>query len=210
MEENNNILRAKHHFFIYPFFQRYTKYKIRKGFLSVSIEGEFTDKNKAIMLIGNHISWWDGFWAMYINLRLFKRRFHFMMREDQLLKHHFFNLTGGFSISSRPRNIIESINYSSTILDNKENILLIYPQGEINSIYQSNFQFKRGIEKIIKDKDIQLVFSANLIDYFSHPKPSLFIYIQDYKGDFTHKSIEEEYNKFYAKSLQYQIHRQND
>ena len=133
-----------------------------------------------------------------------------MMREDQLLKHHFFNLTGGFSISSRPRNIIESINYSSTILDNKENILLIYPQGEINSIYQSNFQFKRGIEKIIKDKDIQLVFSANLIDYFSQPKPSLFIYIQDYKGDFTHKSIEEEYNKFYAKSLQYQIHRQND
>lgn len=211
MEENNHhILKAKHHFFIYPFFQFYTKMMIKKKFESISIEGTFQDNGKSVMLIGNHISWWDGFWAMYINLKLFKKKFHFMMQEDQLIRYKFFNYTGGFSINNKPRNIVESIDYSSSLLNDKDNLLLIYPQGKINSIYQSNFQFRRGIEKIIKDKDIQLIFSANLIDYFSKPKPSVFIYIHEYKGDYTHKSIQEAYNEFYLNSFQYQTHRKYD
>ena len=100
MKENTYILRAKHNFFIYPFFQYYTKMMIKKKFESISIEGEFKDSGKPLMLIGNHISWWDGFWAMYINLKLFKRKFHFMMQEDQLLRYKFFNYTGGFSINN--------------------------------------------------------------------------------------------------------------
>ena len=125
MKENTYILRAKHNFFIYPFFQYYTKMMIKKKFESISIEGEFKDSGKPLMLIGNHISWWDGFWAMYINLKLFKRKFHFMMQEDQLLRYKFFNYTGGFSINNKPRNIIESIDYSSNLLNDKNNLLLI-------------------------------------------------------------------------------------
>ncbi|MDD3286874.1 MAG: hypothetical protein PHI14_05200, partial [Bacteroidales bacterium] len=103
---------------------------------------------------------------------------------------------------------IDSINYSSSILEDKNNLLVIYPQGEINSIYQSNFIFKRGIEKIINQKEITLLFSANLIDYFSNPKPSLFIYLEEFNGEFDLKDIEEAYNLFYMNSTQKQKNRE--
>lgn len=203
-----NFLKAKHNFFIYPFFQFYTKIMIRRKFHSVIIEKKDIDTRKPILLISNHISWWDGFWAMYINLTLFKKKFYFMMHEKQLLEYKFFNQTGGFSINNQYRHIIDSINYSSSILENKNNLLVIYPQGEINSIYQSEYVFKRGIEKIINQKDISLVFSANLIDYFSNQKPSIFIYLEEYQGDCNLKEIEKAYNEFYKDSIQKQIHRE--
>lgn len=203
-----NFLKAKHNFFIYPFFQFYTKIKIRRKFHSVIIEKKDIDTSKPILLISNHISWWDGFWAMYLNLTLFKKKFYFMMHEKQLLEYKFFNQTGGFSINNKYRHIIDSINYSSSILEDKNNLLVIYPQGEINSIYQSEFIFKRGIEKIIKEKKISLIFSANLIDYFSNPKPSVFIYLEQYQGDYNLKDIEKAYNNFYKSSTEKQIHRE--
>lgn len=201
------LLKAKHNFFIYPFFQYYTKRMIRKKFHTIIVEKRDIDISKPILLISNHISWWDGFWAMYINLTLFKKKFYFMMHEKQLLEYKFFNQTGGFSINNQYRHIIDSINYSSSILEDKNNLLVIYPQGEINSIYQSNFIFKRGIEKIIKQKYITLLFSANLIDYFSNSKPSVFIYLEEYHGDYNLRDIENAYNDFYKSSIEKQTHR---
>ena len=206
--QKGNLLKAKHNFLIYPFFQFYTKVIIKRKFHSVIIEKKDIDTSKPILLISNHVSWWDGFWAMYINLNLLKKKFYFMMHETQLLEYKFFNQTGGFSISNQYRHIIDSINYSSSILEDKNNLLVIYPQGEINSIYQSNFIFKRGIEKIINQKDITLLFSANLIDYFSNSKPSLFTYLEEYNGESNLKDIEEAYNVFYMNSTQKQINRE--
>ncbi len=193
------MIKAKHHFFIYPFFQYYTLYLLRKKFHSVRVIGEFFDENKPILLIANHVSWWDGFWAMFLNLNRLKRKFYFMMQENQLLKFRFFNKTGAFSVNKNSREIIQSINYASVILEDKRNMLLIYPQGKIQSIYEHKFNFEKGIERILKEKNgkVQLVFSVNLIDYFSQPKPSLYIYIETYSGQFTRNNIEFSYNEFY-------------
>ena len=60
------MLRSKHHFFIYPFFQHYTRWLLKRHFRAVTIEGSFADQGKPVLLIGNHIGWWDGFWAMYL------------------------------------------------------------------------------------------------------------------------------------------------
>ncbi len=85
------IYKATHHQVIYPFFQMYTRWKIWRNFHGVIITGEYHEKDLPILLITNHISWWDGFWADYINMKLFHRKFYFMMLEEQLLKHMFFN-----------------------------------------------------------------------------------------------------------------------
>jgi len=64
------MLRSKHHFFIYPFFQHYTRWLLKRHFRRVTIEGSFDDQGKPLLLIGNHIGWWDGFWAMYLKLKV--------------------------------------------------------------------------------------------------------------------------------------------
>ena len=197
------MLRSKHHFFIYPFFQRYTLWLLYRHFHNVTVEGSFSDSGKPVVLIGNHIGWWDGFWGMYLKLKIVKRKFHFMMQEDQLLRYRFFNYTGGFSIKRNSRQVIESLQYAASLLDNPNNMVLMYPQGKLQSLYSDSFIFEKGIERIIKGRDgeVQLLMSVNMIDYLAHPKPSLYIYIREYNGAFLLGELEEAYNNFYADCL---------
>jgi 1-acyl-sn-glycerol-3-phosphate acyltransferase len=128
------------------------------------------------------MSWWDGFWVMYLNLKLLHRRFHFMMLEEQLGKRLFLNKSGGFSIRKGSRSIVETLNYTVELLNDKRNLVLMFPQGEIQSLQTRKFIFEKGIDHIVKrtgDK-IQIIFILNLVEYYSNPKPTLFIHLAEY------------------------------
>lgn len=195
------ILKAKHHWFIHPFFKWYAVWKTERHFKPVELIGEFTDRNLPIILLANHISWWDGFWAMYLNLKILRRKFHFMMLESQLRKYWFFNYTGGYSINKQSKSLVESLQYTAGLIERHENMVLVFPQGELESIHLQTFSFEKGIERILKNKQgkLQLVFMANLTDYFSKPKEGLYIYFTEYASDdFSLSGIESAYNRFYA------------
>ena len=201
------MLKSRHHFIVYPFFQHYTRYLLRTRYHSVSIENHFADNGNPVLLIGNHVGWWDGFWAMYVNLKVLKRKFHFMMLEEQLLKYRFFNYTGAFSVNKGSRSVVESIRYASDLLNDSKNMLLMYPQGRLHSMYEHHFSFEQGINRILKNREgkVQVVFSANLVDCFTEPKPSLSIYTENYEGAFTREALEQAYNEFYMKCLEKQF-----
>ena len=201
------MLKSRHHFIVYPFFQHYTRYLLRTRYHSVSIENHFADNGNPVLLIGNHVGWWDGFWAMYVNLKVLKRKFHFMMLEEQLLKYRFFNYTGAFSVNKGSRSVVESIRYASDLLNDSKNMLLMYPQGRLHSMYEHHFSFEQGINRILKNREgkVQVVFSANLVDCFTEPKPSLSIYTENYEGAFTREGLEKAYNEFYMKCLEKQF-----
>ncbi len=194
------MLKAKHHIIINPFFKYYTLWKIRRNFNQVFTNGGFHDKNLPLLVISNHMSWWDGFWINYLNTKIFKRKFHFMMLEKQLRKHWFFQYAGGFSIKKNSRSVVETINYTARLLTDKNNMVLIFPQGKIESLYTDKFNFEKGLEVILQktEQKAQVLFVANLIDYYSKPHPSLFVYMEDYKsGDYDLKAMQDSYNDFY-------------
>jgi len=198
------VLKARHHFFIYPFFKWYAGWIIRRHFGLVELKKEFDDQGLPVLLLANHVSWWDGFFAMHLNVKVLKRKFYFMMLEEQLKKFSFFNQTGGYSIRKKSRETIESINYTAELLRERGNMVLLFPQGKIESIYKTSFQFESGIGHVIKkaECDIHILFMANLIDYFSDRKPGLYIYIIEYKGNkFDVKSIQDAYNLFYNQCI---------
>lgn len=201
------ILKAKHNFFLDSFFRFYVIWKMKKSFHAFTIEKNIEDKGLPILLICNHMSWWDGIWALQINQSIFHRKYHFMMLEEQLRKNWFFNYTGGYSIAKKSKSIIETLNYTAELLSDSKNMVLIFPQGEIESIYNLNFIFEKGIEKILKrtKNEVQVVFLANLIDYQSNVKPSLFAYMNDYTGSLEIEEIENQYNLFYKKCVANQI-----
>ncbi len=199
------IVRARHNFFIYSFFKLYTVLKIRRNFQDVSINGEFHDRGLPVLLISNHISWWDGFWAVYLNRKVFKRKFfYFMMLEEQLKKNRFLSYTGGFSIKKKSKSIIESLNYTAGLLEDNRNIVIIFPQGEIQSLYNSSINFDKGLEFILKKLtgEVHIIFLASLVDYFSGQKPGLYMYFSEYSEKDLHVSvIEKEYGLFYARCI---------
>jgi 1-acyl-sn-glycerol-3-phosphate acyltransferase len=202
------ILKAKHHYFIYNFFQLYGIYLIKKKFHSVNFNGKIRDEKLPVIVLSNHISWWDGFWIMYFNRKILKRKFYFMMLEDQLRKHWYFNYCGGFSVNKNSKSLIESLKYCIDLLEHTDNMVLLFPQGEIKSMHMQNIEFQKGIEYILHNcsNNIQILFIANIIDYFSNPKPTLNIYFEEYtEKAFEIKNLEEAYNKFYLKSINTQI-----
>lgn len=201
------ILRAKHNFIVYPFFKGYALWLIKRKFHQANIIGHFNDHKLPVLLIANHMSWWDGFWAMFLNLKILKRKFYFMMLEEQLRKFWFFNYTGGFSVNKKARSMIETLNYTAELLCDYGNMVLIFPQGEIQSMHLQSFQFEKGIQHILRGKEekVQILFMANLVDYFSTPKPIINIYIQNYLDlSFNIADIQNCYNEFYNRCVEKQ------
>jgi len=179
---------------------------MRRSFHSVQLKGDFTDRGLPVLLICNHMSWWDGIWAFHFNREVLHRKFHFMMLEEQLRKNWFFKYTGGFSVTKKSKSIIETIYYTAELLQNPENSVLMFPQGEIQSMHLHQFHFENGIGKILgKTSDpFQIVMLANLVDYFSDVKPNVAIYFEEFSGKPVKNEIEKAYNDFYGKCIRLQ------
>ncbi|MBN2639697.1 MAG: lysophospholipid acyltransferase family protein [Bacteroidales bacterium] len=200
-------MKAKHHFIIYPFFKRYALHIVKRHFGRVQIHATLESEDYPVLLIANHISWWDGFWLMVLNLKVLHKKFHFMMLEEQLRKHWYFNYAGGFSVSKNSRSIVESLDYASGLLKNKDNLVIVFPQGRINSLYNQHFSFEKGIERIVSKNHgkLKVIMVANLVDYFSSAKPLLSIYAKE-MNDITGgiESLQKSYQNFYNDCIQQQ------
>ena len=178
------MIRARHNFFVYNFFKIYNKINIRRNFNEVKVIGDVDVANHSVLIIANHVSWWDGFWVLHLCMNVLYKKFHFMMLENELKKRPLFSLSGGFSIAKGAKSIVESLNYSSELLKDKGNLVLMFPQGKLHSIYNNEFKFEKGVERIIeKSPQSKLIFMATFIEYFDHPKPDLYIYLVEQNAD---------------------------
>ena len=122
-----------------------------------------------------------------------------MMLEKELRKRWLFSLSGGFSIAHQSKSIIESLNYAGELLKSPKNLVLMFPQGKMHSVYSDEIQFEKGIEYIIKKSGnhLKVVYLVSLIEYFDHPKPDLYLHISESNTkSFDYKNLESDYNSF--------------
>ncbi|MDD4755336.1 MAG: lysophospholipid acyltransferase family protein [Prolixibacteraceae bacterium] len=197
------MIKATHHFFLYPFFEWYGQFLMKLHFSNIRITGNFTRGDLPVLVISNHFSWWDGFFISTLNRTTFHKKFHVMMLEEQLLKHWYFRHTGGYSIKTNSKSCIESLRYTTELLKKPENMITFFPQGRFESVYTQPLNFRKGIEWVLKhlNNDIQVIFTANLVEYFSSAKPELYIYFKEYayqNKDIT--ALQQDYNHFYKES----------
>lgn len=197
------ILKAKHHIFLFPIMSAYVLNKLRRTFHSIEIKGDKIDNGLPILMICNHISWWDGIWAFNLNHKLFKRKFYFMMKDEQLQKNWFLGQAGGYSISTGSKSITESLGYTAELLTDNNNIVLMFPQGEIYSMHHYEIDFQKGLEYILKKvkNKIQICFLANVLDYHTHIKPTVYSFVYDYQGSKTLSVLQTSYNIFYKQCI---------
>lgn len=160
------------------------------------------------MVVGNHFSWWDGFFIYYLNRHYFHRKLYVMMLEEQLRPRMFLSRIGAFSIQPGSKSVVESLAYTVEQCKHPDNLVALFPQGEIESAYTSHFRFEKGLRFILNRSasQLQLVFVASLVDYYSHPKPSLTIAMEEYVdwGTPEIETVEEAYNDFFQRAVQRQ------
>ena len=166
------------------------------------VNSSFIPDNRSILLIQNHFSWWDGFFAWFINKNLLKKKFHLLMLEKELSKRKFFSRVGAYSIRKNSKEILQSIEFTSKILENHGNVVVVFPQGKLGSQHHWNIVFEKGIERIMKkSENTCLLFVVCLTDYYAHRKPTVTFHLKEYIGEMSIKLIEEEYNLFLKQSI---------
>ena len=196
------MIRAEHSRFHIWISVVYTKIALILFFRNVRFIGEVkTDNNLAILMIANHFSWWDGFFQLQLNLKFFKKKYHFMMLEKQMRKDSILRKIGASSIEKGSRSILDSLKYVVEVIQNPENLFLFFPEGKIKSIYTEEFKFEKGAINYILKKvtfDFQFVFNVNLIDYSSFKSPEVSVYYKTHKinSNTTATEIEKDYNDF--------------
>jgi hypothetical protein len=176
---------------------------LNKYFHEVRADIDPCQPEKSILLIANHFSWWDGFIGNYLSYKYYDKKFHVMMLREQLAKRMLLNKAGAFSVEKSSRSAVESLLYSAEVLSQKNNLLMMFPQGSIESLYHRDFVFAQGIEKILSKCEPlpELVFNINLVDYFSRPSPTLFIRTSRYQGGRSVKEIEEAFNQYHVECM---------
>ena len=129
------IRATKHEWLKKAYFLFESKIIFPRKFKKIIVDEVPLKKGHSILLLQNHISWWDGFWGSYLAYKHLKKSYHVMVQESQLEKHIYFKYKGAFSIKKKSKELFESINYTTEILSNPQNMVLIFPQGRLQSLY---------------------------------------------------------------------------
>lgn len=195
------MIKPKENKVIHNFFTWYIKSIIKKDFKAFHYhkieEQDF--KDNAILLLANHTSWWDGFLLFYLNKLYFKKNFHVLILEETAKKVWFMKYLGAFSINKQSRSIVDSIDYAAKLLDDKSNLVLVFPEGRLYSSHKKNLYFEKGLTYIINQskREFKAIFASILFDYFEERKPSVDIYLNawDYPEYITVRILENEFNK---------------
>jgi 1-acyl-sn-glycerol-3-phosphate acyltransferase len=143
------------------------------------------DFSKPVLLLSNHFSWWDGFIAYRINDLFFKKSYHVMMIEKNLESNIFLRTAGAFSVNKSSRSLIESLQYSSELLSNPNNLLHIFPQGQIQALHEEHIFYGRGAEKLAErhGEKINILFMCVFFEYVAKPKPDIFIFFENFEAE---------------------------
>jgi len=158
-------------------FVPYLTYRLNKAFKMIQHDEVELLPGHSILLLPNHFSWWDGFFAGQLNHTYLKHDFFIMMQEDHLQKRMLFNLLGGFSIKRNSREMVESLQYAAKLLDNPNNLVTIFPQGALQSNHIDEITVERGIDYIVKKikGNCQIIYYSAFIEYFESLRPSVYI-----------------------------------
>ncbi len=202
------MIKAKHSKWFSALFNIYLWMVYRLYFNKFEVKGHVEDMGLPLLVIANHVSWWDGFWVLRLNQKLWKRQLFVMMLEYQLRENMFLRRMGAFSIKKRSKTMRDSINYASEIIKDPKKLLLLFPQGQINSQYTNPLIFQNGWYRIVEQagNPVQIVMVANLTDYLASPRPTLtqYIYSPGRADKLTPGEIETIYNNFYRSCINQQ------
>jgi 1-acyl-sn-glycerol-3-phosphate acyltransferase len=189
--------------------QWYVKWIVGRHFQELIFNPVEVDKSKPILLIANHYSFWDSLVLYCINTRLLKKKLYIMILEDTAKANIFLKYAGAFSIHKGSRDALISLDYAAKLLDDPQNMVLIFPQGKLYSNFVDHINFEKGVLRIIKQAQgsFQLIFAAAFIQYFKHKKPTATVYLKAVNEDFADKDIvvlQNAYQQYYDASKQLQ------
>ena len=174
-------------------FDTYVKWAVGGQFHQLLFNDIQIDKNRSILLVANHFSFWDGLILYTVNKKLFKKKFHVMVLQETAYHIGILRYGGAFSVSKNSKDIIRSLDYAAELLAQPGNLVLMFPQGKLFSNFVARINFEKGILRIIKkaDNKFQLIFAATFVQYFKHKQPNTTVYLKAEEESYANNTINE-------------------
>jgi 1-acyl-sn-glycerol-3-phosphate acyltransferase len=201
------MIKPAKHWLITPFFSLYISWIIKRNFHSVNFNKVTLHPAKAVLLIANHFSWWDGFLLYYLNKIYFKKTFRIMVLEETMREVKFFKYLGGFSVTKNSRQVVGSLQYAAELLNDADNLVVIFPQGKLYSNFVESVTFEKGLFKITEmaTADFQYLFAAAFTENFDKKKPSVNICFKVMQGnEVSANDLQDAYQQHYDQTKQRQ------
>lgn len=191
-------------FFIFPLLRRrFNKEFIRPAEMRPS--GSYS-----YLLMCNHFGFWDGLFAFYLFLYVLNRQqplkaMYIMSVKKQMEKKWWLRYIGSFSVEPGKRSVNESLDYAAEVLNTPGNVLLFYPQGNLESAHIRHIVFNEGVYEIVTriKGDCQLLWCSILTEYFESLKPSLYFNFLDCgtNREFDFQVLKRQVNEFHNRSI---------
>ena len=197
------MIYNKKNIFINRIIHYYVKWIVARQFHEVLFNNVEIDKNKSVLLIANHFSFWDGLILYCVTQTLLKKQYHVMVEEKTVHMLQYLKFAGAFSINKKSRDIIESLDYAARLLDDPQNMVLIFPQGKLFSNYVEDVHFDKGVLRIMKKAQgkYRLIFASTFIQYFKHKKSTATVYLKSDNNNYTTiTELKEAYQQHYSSS----------
>jgi 1-acyl-sn-glycerol-3-phosphate acyltransferase len=195
------MIYNKKNIFINRFIHYYILWIVKRQFHEVLFNDLAVDKTKSVLLIANHFSFWDALILHCVNERLLKKKFHVMVEKETVHMLNYLKFAGAFSITKKSRDVVESLNYAAMLLDDPQNLVLIFPQGKLFSNYVDEVLFSKGVLRIMQKAtgNFQTVFAATFIQYFKHKKSTATVYLKnDDQGYLNIAQLKDAYQQHYS------------
>jgi len=174
------MVRPQNNFFIRNILHYYVNWIVGRHFHEVCFEPVEVDPNKSILLIANHFSFWDSLILYIVCYKLLKKKFYVMVREDTTIQLKYLKYGGAFSVNKNSRDMLQSLDYAAELLNDPQNLVLIFPQGKLYSNFVNDIHFEKGIAKVIEKAEgkFLLLFAATFVQYLKHKKPTATVYLK--------------------------------
>ncbi len=204
------MITSKRHRLFYQFFLPFMRWRMLRTFRKLTLYNQVELKpNHSVLLLCNHFSWWDGFFAAYLGHFIFHKKMFTMIQEENLQQQMWLRRLGSFSISRTSRDMFKSMQYAALQLNNPENLVNVFPQGSLESNHSTEIKVEKGISYLVKNikGNCQIIFCTVLIDYFESFKPTAYFHLLDCgtNHDFNLERLTKQINDFHCKTLENQI-----
>lgn len=176
------MIRATKSEWLKKLFYRFeSTFVLNRRFRKIKVQGHLDYPNESILLLQNHFSWWDGFLGSYLCYKYLHKSYHVMVQESQLEKHWYFKYKGAFSVKKKSREVFESIQYTQELLQDPKNLVLVFPQGKLQSMHATTIDIEKGVYKLIEGagKNCRVLYNAVVLDYFEGFKPMVTFHLLD-------------------------------
>lgn len=110
-----------------------------------------------VIIVANHHSWWDGFFAVLLAGETPGRPTYLAQEEQHLRRYLFFCYAGVFGIDlTSPGASLPGLRYALRLLRRPRSVVWIFPEGKLTNP-NSPFQIRRGAEFLAKKSGATIV-----------------------------------------------------